>query len=191
MAAAGACSFSSEAGSKGGDSTGWSPGGGGGKSIPSTQPEAKPPRGPPPGIPAIRARRSGGAEVEEPGGKLSEKPDSQEDEGRDLDEPGEEEQREECKDAPLGKEEEVGSEHGGNRPAGAHRGQPRERIEYRLGDPCRHAPQDVEDEIPQMVQRNFDVVAEDQKGPHVAQEMKPAAVEKCRGDQCQPGEGLG
>jgi hypothetical protein len=117
---------------------------------------------------------------------LGDEPEEQVDDRGQFDGGEHEEQRHEADDAGLREQQHVGAQNAGNGAAGTdHRNAAaghEEDLEQGSGD----ATHDVEDQVAKVAHALLDVVAEDEQGPHVAEEVKPAAVDEHGTEKCGP-----
>ncbi len=122
-----------------------------------------------------------------------EKPERQVDDRRHLDHLDEEAEEEQGDDPRPRVEEEVGAEDSRDRARGADGGRHRPRAGEGVGGGRGEAGGEIEDGEAQMAETVLDVVAEDPEEEHVAEEVRPAAMEEHREDGAldprhQPGD---
>ncbi len=111
------------------------------------------------------------------------KPKSQVEERRNAHDPRENKYRDEGYHPRPGIKEKISSQYSRDGTRGAQcRRQPVGGKEC-LKETRSYAPQQVEEQKAKLAQAVFDVVAEDCQGPHVADQVKPAAMQESRSNQ--------
>jgi len=81
-------------------------------------------------------------------------------------------------DFSVREENEIGSEHTGDRSAGSDGRKRGMQIKSGVGDAGQKSASQVKEKIAEASQTIFDIVSKDPKPPHVTDQMKPTAVKK-------------
>jgi len=115
--------------------------------------------------------------------KLHEKPEPEEKEGRDLDKPGNEEQRNEGQNSGHGIEKEICAHNPGNRATGPDRWHRRVWIEQDVRYAGSQSTKYIKKEILPRAKAVLDIIAKDIKKPHIAEEVPEAAMKKHKGEE--------
>lgn len=118
--------------------------------------------------------------------QLADKPQSQIEHGRNIEEKRPEEYRHQHGDLRFGIQQEIGAQHAGDGPGGAEGGHLAVGLSQQLRQPGQHAAEQIEHAIAQVAHDIFDVVAEDPKSPHVAQDVQPAGVKELMSEKHPP-----
>src|SRR5262245_21333051 len=132
--------------------------------------------GEPRDLPSFRRGRP----ADQPAQELNQEPEPQDEERRNADQADEEAHDDEGEDVGSRKEQQIGAEHPGHRPARSDHGDGRVRIERHLrerGDDARHQ---IEDQKSAVTQGVLDVVAEYPQVQHVAADVQEAPVQEHR-----------
>ncbi len=109
--------------------------------------------------------------------KLEDKPESEDEDGRQVDGHDEEEE-DEGADAAEGEEDDVGTGYAGDGAAGTYEGSDGIHVEGDVGPDGGETCTQVEEEENEVSESVFDVASEDPQIEHVAEEVNPAAVEE-------------
>src|SRR5215472_11475913 len=131
---------------------------------------------------AARETRSS-AELQASVEQLHQEPEAEVDEGRNLHEPGDEEQRHQGDDSASREHHEVRAENSSDGPRGAYRRHDRAWAEEGQGQRRDHPGQQIEQQEAQVTEAVFHVVAEDPKVEHVPSDVSPASVQEHRAKQ--------
>jgi len=122
--------------------------------------------------------------------ELKEKPKAQDHHRRYIDEPYNNKNEKEGKNASAGKQEEIGPQDPADRPAGPDHGRGGSRIGEDLHQGGEKAGNEIEEEKPKMTEGVLDVISEYPKVKHVSQKVHEAAMEEHGGENRQ-GDGDG
>jgi len=115
--------------------------------------------------------------------ELHEKPEPQEKEGRDLDKPGNEEQRNEGQNSGHGIEKKIRAHNPGNSATGPDRRHWGVWIEQDVRYAGSQSTKDIKKEIPPGAEAILNIIAKDIKKPHIAEEMPETAMKKHGGEE--------
>ena len=117
----------------------------------------------------------------DPAEKLQHKPQSQNHDSGHTDQ----EDEDQGQDPVTRFEDNVRTQHAGNRSARAQRRDMRIQVERDVHQARSHSANEVKEQIAQVAKGRFDVVAEDPQEQHIAQDVSNARVEKHAGQQRQ------
>src|SRR5437868_10250401 len=127
----------------------------------------------------LRSRQAG----ERPAQHLAEEPEEEIEDSGQLEEEGEEEDRQQHDDLRAWEEDEVGAQHSRDRSRCSHGGHGRLGVGEPVCETGEQAREEVEDQEAARSHAILDVVAEDPEHPHVADDVGPAAVKEHAGEK--------
>ena len=131
----------------------------------------------PPGDSADGAVTAGGAE------KLKEEPEAEEEGGRDLDKPWNEDDRNQGQDLRSRVQDEVSAHDPGDGPAGTDCRYIRVPVDNQVRDSRSQTAHQVEGQVTRVSEPVFDIVSKDVEKPHVAEDVPETAVQEHEGEE--------